>query len=96
MTLDTTKKSLQIPKEFDGPRKGDGVVLKAFNKKSGILTVTCIHRNEAIALSSVIYDELSSFFIEQMTFTSPNNADVLRRKMDRIQRQLNLFRRFYA
>jgi len=73
-------------------------VRKAFDKKSGVLTVTCVHRNEAfsIGLSHAIYDELSRFFVEQMTYTSANNAEVMKRKLDSIQRQLNSVRRNYA
>ena len=80
------------------PEKGSGVVRKAFDKRSGVLTVVCVHKNEsfAIALCNKIYEELSSFFVEQMTYTSENNAEVMRRKLDSIQRQLNYVRREYA
>jgi len=92
------RKAFKYIKNLLVPEKGTGVVRKAFDKKSGVLTLTCVHRNEAfaIALSNIIYYELGSFFVEQMTFNSQNNADVVRRKMDSIQRQLNSVRRAYA
>jgi len=92
------KKAFKYVKNLLVPEKGIGIVRKAFDKKSGILTVTCVHRNEAfsIGLSHAIYDELSRFFVEQMTYTSANNAEVMKRKLDSIQRQLNSVRRNYA
>jgi len=92
------RKAFKYVKNLMVPEKGMGVVRKAFDKKSGVLTLSCVHKNEgfAIALSNVIYEELSNFFVEQMTFTSTNNAEVMRRKMDSIQRQLNSVRRSFA
>lgn len=92
------RKAFKIVKGMMIPEKGSGVVRKAFDKKSGVLTLTCVHRNEAFAigLSRIIYDELGQFFIEQMATTSSNNAELVRRKVDSIQAELNAVRRSYA
>ena len=92
------RKAYKIIKAMVSPEKGEGVVRKSFDKKSGVLTLSCVHRDEAfaIALSQVIYDELSEFFVEQMTFSANNNADVMKRKLDSIQSELNVVRRTYA
>lgn len=78
--------------------KGNGVVNKSFDKKSGVLTVSCIHPDEAfaIALSEAIYSELTQFFIDQMAFTATTNAEVMKTKLDSIQRELDAVRRGYA
>ena len=92
------RKAFKYVKNLLIPENKLGVVRKSFDKKSGVLTVTCVHSNEsfAIGISHVIYDELSRFFVEQMTYNSSNNAEVMRRKLDSIQRQLNYVRREYA
>ena len=78
--------------------KGDGVVKKIFDKKSGVLSLTCTHNDEdfAIAFCNLIYVELSNFFVEQMTYTASNNAHVLKKKMDSLQRELNNIRNQFA
>jgi uncharacterized protein involved in exopolysaccharide biosynthesis len=92
------RKAYKIIKSLMAPEKGEGVVRKSFDKKSGVLTLSCVHLDEAfaIALSNIIYNELSDFFIEQMTFSSTNNAEVMRLKLDSIQGELNAVRRSYA
>lgn len=92
------RKAFKLVRNMMVPEKGKGIVQKAYDKKSGVLTFSCVHRNEsfAIGLSKVIYKELSDFFIEQMTFSSSNNAQVVKRKMDSIQGQLNAVRRSFA
>ena len=92
------RKAYKIIKGMMTPEKGNGVVQKSFDKKSGVLTLSCVHHHEAfvIALSNVIYDELSAFFIEQMTFSASNNAEVMRQKLDSIKGELDIVRRAFA
>jgi hypothetical protein len=92
------RKAYKIIKGMMTPEKGNGVVQKSFDKKSGVLTLSCVHHHEAftIALSNVIYDELSAFFIEQMTYSASNNADVMRQKLDSIKGELDIVRRSFA
>jgi len=92
------RKAYKIVKSLLIPEKGNGVVKKSFDKKSGVLTISCTHTNEefAIVMSNVIYDELSDFFIEQMTYSSNNNAEVLKQKIDSIDRELYNIRRNFA
>jgi uncharacterized protein involved in exopolysaccharide biosynthesis len=80
------------------PEKGEGVVRKSFDKKSGVLTLSCVHEHQdfAISLSKIIYSELSDFFIEQMTYSALNNAEVMHVKLDSIKRELDIVRRLYA
>lgn len=98
--------SLSIPqrkifkriREIMAPEIGAGVINKTFDKKSGVLSITCTHIDEdfAIELSNVIYQELNNFFIEQMTYTSSKNADVVKNKVDSIESELNRTRRSLA
>ena len=50
----------------------------------------------AIKLSIERFHELSNFFIEQMTFTSTNNAIVVKQKLDSIKYELDQVRYRYA
>lgn len=97
MTL-SQRKAYKIIKKMMTPESGDGYVKKTFDKKSGVLTLSCVHSDEefAIVLSKTIYDELSNFFIDQMTYTASNNAEVMRKKLDSIQTELNYVRRIFA
>lgn len=63
------------------PLKRIGVLRKEFDKKSAVLTLFCVHRDEAFAigLSNTIYAELSDFFMELMTYSSTNNAEVMKK-----------------
>jgi hypothetical protein len=92
------RKAYKLIKGLMTPDKGDGVVRKSFDKKSGVLTLSCVHKDQdfAISLSKVIYDELSDFFVEQMTFTANNNAAVMRQKLDSIKGELDVVRRMFA
>jgi len=92
------RKAYKYVKALLIPEKGTGVVRKVFDKKSGVLTLSCVHRDEAFAigLSNTIYAELNDFFVEQMTYSSTNNAEVMRKKLDSIQGELNTVRRMYA
>lgn len=92
------RKAYKFIKGMMTPEKGDGVVRKSFDKKSGVLTLSCVHKDQefAISLSGVIYEELSDFFIEQMTFTANNNAAVMRQKLDSIKGELDVVRRMFA
>lgn len=94
----TQRKAYKHIKSMMVPEKGSGVVNKSFDKKSGVLTLSCVHRDEsfAIALSEAIYNELTQFFIEQMTFSATNNAEVMKLKLDSIQREVDAVRSSYA
>lgn len=92
------RKAYRVVRNFMTPEKGVGVIRKSFDKKSGVLTLSCVHHSEdfSILLSKVIYDQLSDFFIEQMTYTSSYNAGVMSNKLDSIKRELDYTRRSYA
>lgn len=92
------RKAYKYVKALLIPEKGTGVVRKAFDKRSGVLTLSCVHRDEAFAigLSNAIYAELNEFFVEQMTYSSTNNVEVIRKKLDSIQGELNSVRKMYA
>jgi len=92
------RKAYKYAKDLMVPEKGTGIVRKTFDKKSGVLTLTCAHQNEAfaIALSQIMFKELSLFFIDQTTSSSSLNAALVKNKMDSIQGELNAVRRMYA
>jgi len=92
------RKAYKYVKGIMTPEKGEGVVRKSFDKKSGVLTLSCVHKDQdfSISLSRVIYDELNNFFVEQMTFTANNNAAVMRQKLDSIKGELDAVRRMFA
>jgi Chain length determinant protein len=89
------RRAFKYVKSIIVPEKGLGVVRKSFDKKSGVLDLSCVHQNEtfAIILNKMIYSELSDFFIEQMTFSASNNAVVMRHKIDSIENELNVIRK---
>jgi uncharacterized protein involved in exopolysaccharide biosynthesis len=92
------RKAYKYVKNMMTPESGDGVVRKSFDKKSGVLTLLCVHKDQdlSIALSKAIYDELNNFFVEQMTYSANNNAAVMRQKLDSIKRELDAVRKMYA
>jgi hypothetical protein len=92
------RKTYKIIKKLLTPDIGEGVIRKSFDKKSGILTLNCVHQDEdlAILLSNSLFNELNNFFIEQMTYTSSYNVNVMRKKLDSIQYELNKVRKDFA
>lgn len=88
------RKALKVLKDMIAPEKGVGVIQKSTDKKSGLLTMSCTHRDEdfAIALSQTLFRELSDFFIEQMTYSSNANSLLMKERLDSIQQELNAVR----
>jgi uncharacterized protein involved in exopolysaccharide biosynthesis len=75
-----------------------GIVGKSFDKKSGIVTLTVTHSNEdfAIAVNELIFRELRIFFRDQASETANMNVEILTKKVDSIQGELNGVRRQLA
>ena len=75
-----------------------GIVSKSFDKKTGIISLTVTHANEefAIEVNRLIYDELKLFMREQSSETANMNVELLTRKVDSIQGELNGVRRALA
>jgi len=75
-----------------------GIVGKSFDKKSGIVTLTVTHSNEdfAIAVNELIFSELRIFFRDQASETANMNVEILTKKVDSIQGELNSVRRQLA
>jgi hypothetical protein len=79
--------------------KGDnGIVSKNFDKKTGIISLTVTHANEefAIEVNRLIYDELKLFMLEQSSETANMNVELLTKKVDSLQGELNGVRRAIA
>ncbi len=70
------------------------IVQKSYEKKSGILTLTVTLSNEdlAIGINLLIIRELKNFFLEQATENSNLNVELLTKKVDSIQSELNRVR----
>jgi len=75
-----------------------GIVSKSFDKKTGIISLTVTHANEefAIEVNRLIYDELKLFMREQSSETANMNVELLTKKVDSIQGELNGVRRALA
>jgi uncharacterized protein involved in exopolysaccharide biosynthesis len=75
-----------------------GIVSKNFDKKTGIISLTVTHANEefAIEVNRLIYDELKLFLREQSSETANMNVELLTKKVDSIQGELNGVRRALA
>ena len=75
-----------------------GIVSKNFDKKTGIISLTVTHANEefAIEVNRLIYDELKLFMREQSSETANMNVELLTKKVDSIQGELNGVRRALA
>lgn len=75
-----------------------GIVSKSFDKKSGVISMAVTHTNEdfAIEVSRLIYQELALFMREQASSTASTNVNILRKKVDSIQGELNATRRGLA
>ncbi len=74
------------------------LVTKTFDKKTGIISLTVTHPNEefAIEVNRLIYDELKLFMREQSSETANMNVELLTKKVDSIQSELNGVRRALA
>lgn len=72
----------------------DGIVDKSFDKKSGIVSLEITHGDEefAIEVNKLIYKELRSFFQEQASESANLNVEILTKKVDSIQSELNSIR----
>jgi hypothetical protein len=90
----TQRKAFKVVKAMLVPLRGAGIVQKAYDRRTGMLTLSCVHPNEAFAieLSRVLYRMLGDFFREQISGFSGNNASVMKRKLDSIQGQLTAVR----
>jgi len=75
-----------------------GIVSKSYDKKSGIISMTVTHPNEefAIEVNRLIFDELKVFMREQSSETANMNVELLTKKVDSIQGELNGVRRSLA
>jgi uncharacterized protein involved in exopolysaccharide biosynthesis len=75
-----------------------GIVTKNFDKKTGIISLVVTHSNEefAIEVNRLIYDELKIFMREQSSETANMNVELLTKKVDSIQSELNGVRRALA
>ena len=75
-----------------------GIVSKSFDKKTGIISLIVTHPNEefAIEVNRLIFDELKLFMREQSSETANMNVEILTKKVDSIQSELNGVRRALA
>ena len=100
-----------LPELFDFPQRkafksvlaafiGDKeqLVSKTFDKKTGIISLIVSHPNEefAIEVNRLIFDELKLFMREQSSETANMNVELLTKKVDSIQGELNGVRRALA
>jgi uncharacterized protein involved in exopolysaccharide biosynthesis len=71
---------------------------KSFDKKSGVVTLAVIYKNEdfAIELTNAIYQEVIEFYSDQSLASTSNNVQVLTKKADSIRTELDATRRAFA
>lgn len=82
-----------------GRAKGSiAVVAKSFDKKSGVVTLNGVYKDEsfAIAITNEIYAEIISFYIDQSVSTTRHNVELLTEKVDSIRNELNATRQSFA
>lgn len=99
-----------LPELFDFPQRKafkavlaalvseKGIVSKSFDKKTGIVSLVVTHPDEefAIEVNNLIFQELKSFMREQSSETANMNVELLTKKVDSIQGELNGVRRALA
>jgi uncharacterized protein involved in exopolysaccharide biosynthesis len=80
------------------PKKGDGIISKSFDKKSGVVTLAATHTNEefSIILTKEVFNKLRDFYVEQMTTSAANNVMILQKKVDSIKFELAKVQSSYA
>lgn len=80
------------------PKQGNGIISKAFDKKSGVVSLSAVYHDEefAILITKAIFNKLRDFYIEQMVTSAANNVIVLQKKVDSIRLELNSVQSSYA
>jgi uncharacterized protein involved in exopolysaccharide biosynthesis len=81
-----------------GKDNSSKLVVKSFDKKSGVVTLGVTYKNEdfSIALTNAIYKEVIEFYSDQSLAATSNNVQVLTQKADSIRRELDATRRAFA
>ncbi len=92
------RKAIKMLEALLIPKKGDGIITKSYDKKSGVVTLSATHTNEdfAIVLTKEIYNKLRDFYVEQMITSAANNVLVLQKKVDSIKFELSRVQSSYA
>jgi hypothetical protein len=92
------RKALKKMQEFLIPKDGKGIITRTFDKKSGVVTLSAIHKNEefAIVLTKEIFNKLRDFYVEQMISSAANNVQILEQKVDSIKFELSRVQSLYA
>lgn len=87
----TERKALKKIIEFlNGNEKIKGSILKKFDKKSGVISISTTTSSEilSILITKQLYQSFISFYINEASLTSNQNVDLLRRKVDSIRNEL--------
>ena len=86
------RNALKIIKEMIIPKSGmDGVISKDSDMKTGIIYIEANHSNETLAIELVnsVYEQLLYFYIQESYSNAQSKVDVLIKKVDSIQTELN-------
>ena len=80
------------------PETGTGIISKSFQKKSGVIELVANYTDEsfAIELSNAIYEQLAEFYLQQSTYRTQKNVEVLSNKVDSIKGVLNSVQNSFA
>ena len=80
------------------PETGTGIISKSFGKKSGVIELVANYTDEsfAIELSNAIYEQLAEFYLQQSTYRTQKNVEVLSNKVDSIKGVLNSVQNSFA
>ncbi len=92
------RKALKVLEGMLLPKSGNGIIALSFDKKSGIVTLSAIHKNEefAIVLVKAIFNKLKDFYVEQMIASAEMNVGLLQKKVDSIKYELTKIQNVYA
>ena len=77
---------------------GTGIISNSFQKKSGVIELVANYTDEsfAIELSNAIYEQLAEFYLQQSTYRTQKNVEVLTNKVDSIKGVLNSVQNSFA
>ena len=80
-----------IKKVVGGPNSKDQLLSVGFDEDSGIYTVSVTSKDEALslALEKAIYEEVKSFFEEDMVINQASTVKILKEKADSLQAVIN-------
>jgi len=85
------RRALKVMGNLLVAKSGDGLISRAIDKRSGIVSLTVIHTDEefSILLVKELFNSLRKFYVEQMVAAPLNNAILFQKKVDSLKSELS-------